>query len=142
MRFLVRWIGNALLLMIVAGALSADGAGTDPMVVSGFWAAMLAVALVAVMHLLIKPIQAALGAMGCLVNLLTVGLFGLVLAFAFWALAFNLVGYFLQPMGDSFTISKPSVGFVAAFWMAVGNWLLNMALGDDDKAKQRAREER
>lgn len=136
--FVIRWIGNAVILLVVANALGGQNGQADPVVVHGFGAAFLGVALVTVLNLLLQPMVSAIKALGCLVNLLTIGAFGWLVSFGFWALAFYLVGFMTRPLGDNFRIESFGAAAAAAFWMAVGNGLLSMALhrggsGNDDR---------
>jgi uncharacterized membrane protein YvlD (DUF360 family) len=56
------------------------------------------------------------------------GLFGWAVSFLFYALTFYLLGDWLQPLGKDFTVNGFGAACVLAFWMAVGNGLLSMAL--------------
>ena len=140
--FVIRWVGNALILMIVANALNGKPGGPDPVVVQGFGAAFLGVALVTVLNLVLQPMVNIVKALGCLVNLLTIGMFGWLVSFGFWALAFFMVGYYTRPLGDNFLIEGYGAAAAAAFWMAVGNGLLSMAVhrDDDDDERRRGRD--
>ena len=125
--FVIRWVGNAAILMVIARAMSGSG-DSDPMQVNGLWAAMIAVALVSVFNVVFQPLCRVVTAFGCLVNLLSLGVFGWVVSFIFWALAFYIVGDWLQPMQENFQIHGFHTSCIAAFWMAVGNGLLNAVL--------------
>ncbi|MBI5833184.1 MAG: phage holin family protein [Armatimonadetes bacterium] len=139
--FVIRWIGNAMILLIVANALHGQPGQPDPVVVHGFGAAFLGVALVTVLNLVLQPMVSVVKALGCLVNLITIGVFGWLVSFGFWALAFFLVGFMTRPLGDDFRIESFGAAAAAAFWMALGNGLLSMAVHrrEDDEGRERER---
>lgn len=83
--FLIRWLASAVALMLVAR-------GVDGFEVAGFKPAMLAVAVLAVGNLLLQPIAQIIKSLGCLLNLVTLGLFETVVSLVFWVFAFYLVG--------------------------------------------------
>lgn len=107
MKFIIRWLINALLLLLIAYLLQ----GIE---VANLYIALLAAAILGLVNALIRPFIILITLP---INLLTLGLFTLVInALLFWFVASFLEG---------FTIT----GFWPAFWgsliLSLGSWLAN-----------------
>ncbi len=107
MKFIVRWLINALLLLLIAYLLQ----GIE---VANLYVAFLAAAILGLVNALIRPIIILVTLP---INLLTLGLFTLVInAFLFWFVASFLEGFAIT-------------GFWPAFWgsliLSIGSWLSN-----------------
>lgn len=102
MKLLLRWLINAAALMLIANFVSGIH-------VSGFYAALIAALIFGLINALIRPLALLLTLP---VNILTLGLFTLVInAFMFW-LASTIV--------KGFSVT----GFWPAFWGALIMWLV------------------
>ena len=140
--FALRWLANAAVLLLAAGSINgsvAANAPGDPFMVTGFVPALGAVVLITIANLLLQPLAKLITSMGCVFNLLTLGLLGLVVSFVFYAVAFYLVGV-LDPFGG-FRCETFAVACQAAAIMAVANALLGPVL-DDKKDRHDDRDER
>lgn len=105
MQLLARWLVSALTLMLVAYLVPG-------IAVSSFYAALVAALILGLINALIRPIIILLTLP---INIVTIGLFTLVInALMFW-LASTIV--------KGFTVS----GFGAAFWGALVMWLISWA---------------
>lgn len=107
MKFIIRWLINALLLLLIAYLLQ----GIE---VTSLYIALIAAAILGLVNALIRPIIILITLP---INIITLGLFTLVInALLFWFVASFLEG---------FSIS----GFWSAFWgsliLSVGSWLSN-----------------
>lgn len=105
MKLILRWLINAAALMVIAYYLPG-------IVVSGFYAALIAALVLGLVNALIRPILVVLTLP---INILTLGLFTLVInALMFWFAASIVKGFYVA-------------GFMPAFWgaliMAVVSWL-------------------
>lgn len=109
MRFILRWIVNALALMGIAYYL------VPGIKVESFFAALVAALVLGLINALIKPILVILTLP---VNILTLGLFTLVInALLFWLAAQVVKGFSVAD-------------FAAAFWgalcLSIASWLAHM----------------
>lgn len=139
--FWLRWIVNAGVLLVVAETVNGPGpGGHDVFEVGGFLPALGAVFLITVANLLLQPLAKIVAGFGCVFNVLTLGLFGAVLTFVFYAVAFWLVGT-LDPFGG-FYVAGMKEAAIGAFWLAAANALLQPLLGGRDEPRQRDRDER
>ncbi len=107
MKFIIRWLINALLLLLIAYFLP----GIE---VASLFSALIAAAVLGLVNALIRPIIILITLP---INLLTLGLFTLVInALLFWLVATFLDGFYIT-------------GFWAAFWgslcLSFGSWLTN-----------------
>lgn len=135
--FVVRWFGSALILMVVAEVMEHQAPrGHATFVVEGLPAAMCAVVALGVFNLVMHPLAEVVTTAGCLVNLLTLGLFGSLVSFAFWTLAFYIVGDVTRAI-PGFRVDGLHASAVGAFWMSVGNFLLTAILHRDKDKKGR-----
>lgn len=107
MKFIVRWLINALLLLLIAYLLQ----GIE---VANLYIALLAAAILGLVNALIRPIVILITLP---INIITLGLFTLVInALLFWFVASFLEGFSIT-------------GFWPAFWgsliLSLGSWLSN-----------------
>lgn len=102
MKILLRWLINTVAIMLMALYLPG-------IVVSGFYAALIAALVLGIINALIRPILVILTLP---VNILTLGLFTLIInAFLFWFTATIVKGFEVA-------------GFWPAFWGALIMWLV------------------
>jgi uncharacterized membrane protein YvlD (DUF360 family) len=135
--FLIRWAACAFALWLFAHAV-------DDFEVKGFGAAFLAVAVIAVGNLLLKPMVKAITTAGCLLNLLTLGAFEWAVGLIFYGLAFYLVGaveFGGRPLVQGFHVGSLGDAFLGAFMMALVNLLTSPLVNRDDKDKDRRNRE-
>lgn len=103
MKLIERWLVNALALLLVAYVVPG-------VVVSGFYAALTAALMLGLINALIRPIILLLTLP---VNVLTIGLFTLVInALMFWLASSMVKGFYVS-------------GFWAAFWGALVMWVVS-----------------
>jgi putative membrane protein len=107
MKFIIRWLISALLLLLIAYLLQG-------IKVANLYIALLAAAFLGLVNALIRPIIILITLP---INLLTLGLFTLVInALLFWFVASFLEGFSIT-------------GFWPAFWgsliLSIGSWLAN-----------------
>lgn len=103
MQLLLRWILNALALLLVTRVVPG-------VTVDGFYSALVVALVLGVVNALIRPILVLLTLP---INLLTLGLFTLVInALLFW---------FVSTLVKGFHVS----GFMAAFWGALVLWAVS-----------------
>jgi len=102
MYILLRWILNTLVLMIVSFIVP----GIE---FSSFWSALITSAVFGLINALVRPILLILTLP---VNILTLGLFTLIInALMFWLAGSIVKGFYIQ-------------GFAAAFWGALVYWII------------------
>lgn len=131
---LIRWLASALTLVILANTVTGirvEGAG----------AAFTAVVVLAVGNLLLQPFVKAISTAGCLINLLTLGLFEAVIHFIFWILAFSLVGDWLR-LVEGFQVDGIGPAAVGATALTVVNAVLSPFLKKDKDDRRKERERR
>jgi uncharacterized membrane protein YvlD (DUF360 family) len=138
--FVVRWVGGAVILLIVAQAVG-ELNGQDTFQVTGLPAALVAVVVLSIFNLVLHPLVEVVKTVGCLVNLLTLGLFGGLVSFAFWTVAFYVIGDFAEVV-PGFVVKGWRAAAIGAFWMSVGNALLTAALGHSERDDERRRRRR
>lgn len=103
MRLLLRWLVSALTLLLVAYYVPG-------IVVMSFYAALIAALILGLMNAIIRPLIIILTLP---VNILTLGLFTLVInALMFWLASSVVKGFYVS-------------GFAAAFWGALIMWLVS-----------------
>ncbi len=107
MRFIFRWLINALLLLLVAYVFP----GIE---VTSFYIALITAAVLGLVNALIRPIIILITLP---INLLTLGLFILVIN----ALLFLFVASFI----DGFTITDFWSAFWGALFLSLGSWFSN-----------------
>lgn len=113
MKLLLRWILNAALLLAIARYL-------DGIALSGFYSALITALILGLINAIIKPILVLLTLP---VNILTLGLFTLVInGFLFW-LAGTIV--------EGFEVTWFWPAFWGALLMTVGSWIIGSALNKD-----------
>lgn len=107
MKFIIRWLINALLLLLIAYLLQ----GIE---VISLYIALIAAAILGLVNALIRPIIILITLP---INIITLGLFTLVIN--------TLLFWFVASFLEGFSIS----GFWSAFWgsliLSVGSWLSN-----------------
>ena len=138
-RFALRWLANAALLLIIANNLHGTG-GQAVFQVNGFRAALLAVALITLANVLVQPVAKVVASLGCLINLLTLGLYGWAISFVFYVVAFYTVG--TLDIVEGFHVNTLQDALVGAFWLSVANALLSPLLDrrdDHDRGRDRDR---
>jgi len=129
--FVLRWLVNAGVLLVVAQQYTALGPdGHRAFEVSGFMPALGAVVMITLANVLLHPIGEVVTALGCIFNVVTLGLFGWAVSFAFYTFAFYLVGT-LDPLGGFHVAGLKEAAF-GAFWMSVANALLTPLLRRSD----------
>jgi len=136
--FAVRWAANAVVLLLAAGAINGDvaaNAAGDPFILKGFVPALGAVVMITIANLLLQPLAKLITSMGCVFNLLTLGLLGLVISFVFYAAAFYLTGT-LDFLGG-FEVANFATACQAAAVMAVANAILSPMLEKKDDRDDR-----
>lgn len=102
MRLLLRWLISALTLMLVAYYVPG-------ITVMSFYAALIAALILGLINAVIRPLLVILTLP---VNILTLGLFTLVInALMFWLASSVVKGFYVS-------------GFMAAFWGALIMWLV------------------
>ena len=103
MQLILRWLINALAIMLMAFYLPGIG-------VSSFYAAIIAALVLGILNALIRPLIILLTLP---VNIITLGLFTLIInAFLFWFASTIVKGFYVS-------------GFWAAFWGALIMWLVS-----------------
>ncbi|MBI2299744.1 MAG: phage holin family protein [Armatimonadetes bacterium] len=130
--FLTRWLASAVAVMVLAQV--------GVVQVSGFKAAVLAVAALAVGNLLLKPTAMVIKSAGCLLNMMTLGLFDWVVTLLFWILAFWIIGTLRpngQPIVSGFAVKGFSEALVGAVVLSLVNLFLSPFLNKDDKRDDR-----
>jgi len=102
---LIRWLLNALTLMVVANVIPG-------IAVRNIYAALVAALVLGILNALVRPVLVLLTLP---INILTLGLFTLVLnAIIFWLASTVVKGFDVQ-------------GFAPAFWGALVLWLVSWA---------------
>ncbi|MBP6859187.1 MAG: phage holin family protein [Candidatus Magasanikbacteria bacterium] len=105
MKLIFRWLVSAAALLLVAYLVPG-------VMVSGFYAALVAALILGLINALIRPVILLLTLP---VNLLTIGLFTFVVnALMFWLASSVVKGFYVS-------------GFWAAFWGALIMWLVSVA---------------
>lgn len=141
--FWIRWFANAAVLLLAAGAINGEVAANapgDPFMVQGFVPALGAVVMITIANLLLQPLAKLITVVGCVFNVLTLGLLGLVTSFAFYAIAFYIAGT-LDFLGG-FQVANFTTACQAALVMAISNAILGPLLDPDDPDKRERRDER
>lgn len=106
MRLLLRWLISALTLMLVAYYVPG-------ITVASFYAALIAALILGLINAIIRPLLVVLTLP---VNILTLGLFTLVInALMFWLASSVVKGFYVS-------------GFMAAFWGALIMWLVGWVI--------------
>ncbi len=106
MRLLLRWLISALTLMLVAYYVPG-------ITVMSFYAALIAALILGLINAVIRPLLVILTLP---VNILSLGLFTLVInALMFWLASSVVKGFYVS-------------GFMAAFWGALIMWLVSWAV--------------
>ncbi|MCC7491803.1 MAG: phage holin family protein [Fimbriimonadaceae bacterium] len=139
--FVLRCLVNAGVLLVVANQIDGRGpGGRDIFEVSGFGAAVGAVLCIAVVNALLQPLASIIRALGCVFNVLTLGLFGLALSFAAYTAAFWVIGTF-DPFGG-FNVAGLREAAIGACWLSIANALLTpLTREPDDRDEPRRRPE-
>ncbi|MDE1874872.1 MAG: phage holin family protein [Patescibacteria group bacterium] len=108
MKIIIRILIIALTIMALPHIVSG-------IVVSGFYPALIAAVIFAILNLTIKPI---LKLITLPINILTLGLFGLVIN--------SLLLWFVATFVNGFTIASFSAAFLGALIIAIVNWLVHL----------------
>lgn len=141
MRFILRWLVNAGVLLVAAGQINTPLVnGRDPFTVDGFGAACGAVVLITLANFLLQPLSLIGGRLGCLINVVTLGLWGLVVSFGFYVVAFWLVGTF--ELIDGFFVAGFREAALGALALAVVNAFLSPLLEPPPADKRSERREK
>lgn len=136
--FALRWLANAAVLLLAAGSINGDGAANaagDPFKVQGFLPALGAIVMITIANLLLQPLAKVITSLGCVFNVLTLGLLGLAVSFLFYAMAFYVTGT-LDFLGG-FEVANFATACQAAVIMAVANALLSPLLDKKDDRDDR-----
>jgi len=107
----------------------------DPFKVQGFLPALGAVVMITIANFLLQPLAKIITSMGCVFNLLTLGLLGLVISFVFYAAAFYVAGT-LDFLGG-FEVATFATACQAAAVMAVANALIGPLVDKQDDRDHR-----
>ncbi|MFM7187044.1 MAG: phage holin family protein [Armatimonadota bacterium] len=112
-RTLIRWVFAAI-AMTVAVKL-ANNAGMNGVRIDNFAAALLSIALLTLVNAVLRPI---VNALACAINMMTFGLFRLVINGAMWMLVSQLnVGLHVQGLLDA---------IVASIALTILGWVLDL----------------
>lgn len=131
--FLIRLLASAAALIIVSHSV-------EGFTVQNWGAALMAVVVLAIGNAVFQVFGNVIKTAGCLINLLTLGLFGLAVSFFFWWLTFWFVGYFLgDALVPGFEVTGAGPAAIGALVLALVNMVLTPLL---DRDEARRREER
>lgn len=134
--FLIRWAASALTLLFLAN-------NVDGFEVKGIKPAFLAVAVLTLGNLLLQPVAYLVTRAGCLLNLLTLGLFEGLVGLLFWIIAFFLIGAGggTQPLIAGFKVDGLEPAAIGAISLTLVNFLINPWVNRDHRDQRRDRRE-
>jgi putative membrane protein len=127
--FILRVIVSGVGLLFVAHAFFPKG-----IIIEGIKASILAVGLIGILNALVRPLLFIIKLLAFPVNLLTLGLFGLLLSWVVNVLIFLIVGQW--GLIDGFEVRGVGAAVMGSFALSVINGLATMLIGRNKEDDQ------